>query len=52
MTLATHSRHVSVKCRKGFQGERSKVKIVTKKITYNGDGEASRLICLSHAMIQ
>lgn len=30
--LATTSRHVSVKCRKGFQSQRSKIKIATRKI--------------------
>jgi len=32
MTLAANIRHVSGHCWKGFQGQRSKVKVITKPV--------------------
>jgi len=38
MKLARDIHHVSAHCWKGFQGQRSKVKVIPDQLTYNGGG--------------
>jgi len=56
MKLGRNIRHISEDCRKCFQGQRSKVKVMTPSECYNGggmhfDGVESRQSCFSSSTV-